>query len=207
MPAPFIYFDLGNVLLYFSHDRMCQQMAQVLATDAERVRAFLFEGDRIQIQLESGQLSGEEFYQLLCETFGRKPPREELFQAASDIFTLNLSMMPVLAHLSRVGCRLGLLSNIGPWHWQWVLQKRYSLIPSIFQCVVLSYEVQAMKPLDRIFQHATELSHVPADEILYFDDILGHVEAANTLGWHAAQYLETPGLVKSLRQRGVEFGY
>jgi len=38
MTCSFLYFDLGNVLLSFCHDRMCLQLAEVAGLDVEVVR-------------------------------------------------------------------------------------------------------------------------------------------------------------------------
>ena len=35
----FLYFDLGNVLLHFSHERACRQMAAVASTPEREVTA------------------------------------------------------------------------------------------------------------------------------------------------------------------------
>ena len=62
MPATpaFFYFDLGNVLLSFSHDRMCQQMAEVAGVSADLVRHALFETagstSSVQWRFERGDL-------------------------------------------------------------------------------------------------------------------------------------------------------
>ena len=38
MPPKILYFDLGKVLVEFSHERMCKQMAEVAGTTPEAVR-------------------------------------------------------------------------------------------------------------------------------------------------------------------------
>ena len=43
MPPQFFYFDMGNVLLGFSHERMAEQMARVAKIDARRDWTILFE--------------------------------------------------------------------------------------------------------------------------------------------------------------------
>ena len=41
MPTKFLYFDLGKVILEFSHERMCAQMAEAAGTTVENVRSFV----------------------------------------------------------------------------------------------------------------------------------------------------------------------
>ena len=41
----FLYFDLGNVLLYFDHEIGCRQIAEVAGLTAQEVRRVLLDGD------------------------------------------------------------------------------------------------------------------------------------------------------------------
>ena len=43
MRPQFIYFDMGNVLLHFSHERMAEQMARVAGIEPALAWRILFE--------------------------------------------------------------------------------------------------------------------------------------------------------------------
>lgn len=203
---PFLYFDLGNVLFFFSHERMALQIAQVLNADPELVRRALF-ADGLAERHETGEIDGHGLHAALCERFGVTCDYDRFFQAASDIFWINASILPVVAYLSEAGYRLGVLSNINDMHWQFLLSKRAGLIPSVFDAVTLSYEVGAMKPAPAIYEAAAQNAGVSPQEIFYTDDVAGHVEGANAAGFDAVQYTGTPALVAELRKRGLEFNY
>ena len=205
-PPKFIYFDLGNVLLHFSHPRMCQQMAHLWSIDPKQMWAVAFESDVME-RHESGKLDGPAVFELLCQRFGSRPDYDEFSLAASHIFTLNVSMMPILGHLSHAGYRLGLLSNINDLHWQFICHSHYALIPSVFDVLALSFEIGAVKPSPHIFESAAQLAGVAPDEIFYTDDIAGHIAGAKQVGFDAVQYTSTPELVEELRKRGIEINY
>lgn len=207
MAPKFIYFDLGNVLLHFSHARMCQQMADVLGTDAAALKTYLFAPAGPEEAFESGRVSEAEFLAGLAHAFGGAPDREALLHASSDIFELNVSIVPVVGHLVRAGYRLGILSNTNAWHWEWILRRRYAILSDLFSVHALSFEIGSMKPQPEIFTAAASLAGVAPAEIFYIDDIAGHVAAASAAGFHAVQYTSTPKLAEALRAAGVRFQY
>ena len=202
----FLYFDLGNVLLHFDHRIACRQMAEVAGVTADQVRRFLFDGNRLT-QYEDGTLSREAFYQAFCRETGTCADLELLETAASNIFTLNASILPVVAKLKDAGYRIGILSNTCESHWNYITSRFKALFPQAFDVLAFSYEIGASKPDERIYVRAAELAGVPAQEIFYCDDLPANVEAARQAGFDAVLYTDTPALVSDLRRRGVRFNY
>jgi putative hydrolase of the HAD superfamily len=206
MPPSFLYFDLGNVLLYFSHEQGIRQMAEVAGVDVARVREAVYDVE-LQTRYERGELTGRQYYDIFCQRTDTRPDFDRLARAAGDIFTVNTSIKPILSSLAAAGQRLGLLSNTCDIHWNHLADGRYATIPDIFETVVLSYKVGAVKPEPKIFQAAAEMACVAPGEIFFVDDIPGHVAAARAADFDAVQYTTTPALVADLRQRGVRFNY
>ncbi|MEK6235918.1 MAG: HAD family phosphatase [Planctomycetales bacterium] len=208
MTPKIIYFDLGNVLLTFSHQRMCRQIADVFQTNQQRVWDMIFEeDDPLGNQLETGKLSSKGFYDRLCDRFDAQPEYEAFADAASNIFEVNVPMLPVLCHVAWSGKRLGLLSNIHQLHWDWILRRGYAMIPGVFDVLALSYEIGAMKPSGEIFQAAAELAGVAPEEIFFVDDIAGHVSGASSAGYDAVQFVSAPDLVRELQARDIVLNY
>jgi putative hydrolase of the HAD superfamily len=199
----FIYFDLGNVLLYFSHERMCRQMGEVLGADADRVKDFLFASNERQLRFEAGAQTNAEFHAEICEHFKVKADPEKLAHAASDIFTLNTQVQPILAHLVDAGYRLGILSNINDLHWQFICRRGYGTIPGLFKIHALSYRIGGLKPEPKIFVEAARMAGVAPEEIFYTDDIAGHIVGARAAGFDAVQFTGAAKLLDDLRERGI----
>ncbi|MGE0609879.1 MAG: HAD family hydrolase [Pirellulales bacterium] len=207
MPIPsFFYFDLGNVLLFFDHQRGCRQMGEVAGVDLEQVWQVLYESG-LATQYETGLVTTRQMFDTFCQQTDSQPDYNAFVQAAGDIFEVNASIKPVVAGLISAGHRLGLLSNTCEAHWNWFASGRYGQIPDGFEQIVLSYEARSMKPDAKIFRVAAEKAGVPPSNIFYTDDTPGHVQAAKALGFDAVHYTNTPALVAELRQRGVEFNY
>lgn len=206
MPPAFIYFDLGNVLLYFSHEQGCRQMAEVSGVAPEVVRSLIFESGLLN-QCERGELTNSELFEIFCEKTGTRPDYGQLQEAGNSIFTCNRSILPLIGHLQLAGHRLGILSNIGESHWNYVSGGRYGILPQSFEVCVLSYQVGAMKPDPKIFQHAAERAGVTPQEIFYTDDRADLVAAAQQAGFDAVQYTSTHKLAVELRKRGVRSNF
>jgi len=207
MQSPrFIYFDLGNVLLLFDHRRAARQMADVAGVSAERVWQVVFGGD-LEKRYEAGVVDDRQFYEEFCTATDTRPDFDAFARAGSEIFTPNISLFPIVAALESAGHRLGILSNTSPAHWEYCADGRYALIEQAFGVHALSYEIGACKPDAKIFARAAQLAGVPPQEILFFDDIAGHVAGALAAGFDAVQYTGTPAVASALRARGLEFNY
>jgi putative hydrolase of the HAD superfamily len=83
----------------------------------------------------------------------------------------------------------------------------YGILPAAFTVFALSFQIGALKPDPKIYRAAAELAGVAPGEILFCDDILGHVTGAREAGFDAVQYTSTPALVAELHDRGLRFNY
>ena len=205
MQPKFLYFDLGKVLLDFSRDQLARQVADVAGIDPAGVVEAIY-GSGLQAKYETGQISGREFYDAFCLKTGTRPDYHALAHAASDIFELRLSMLPVVAQLYQAGDRLGILSNTCESHWEHCA-RRFRILAESFAVFALSYRIKAAKPDKAIFLAAAELAGVEPQEIFFVDDTPEHVAGAQAVGFDAVQYSSTPELVAELRGRGIRFNY
>jgi putative hydrolase of the HAD superfamily len=152
-PPKFIYFDLGNVLINFSHRRAAEQMAVASGSTTEFVWQMVFEGP-LQTRLETGQLDSHSFCREFREATGSQVADDRLLHAASDIFWLNAPIVPIVGQLAAAGFPLGLLSNTCQAHWEFVWRK-FALL-HIFPVRLLSFEFGAMKPAASFFRAAID---------------------------------------------------
>ncbi len=197
----FLYFDLGNVLANFSVERLLRQVADAAGVDAERVREVVFDAG-LQTDFETGRVTSQQFYEHFCRETGTRPDYQTLEVAASDIFELNVPIVPVLAGLAQSGRPMGILSNTCETHWEHCF-RQFAILPSLFDTYALSYRIGAMKPDAAIFLAAAELADCRPDEIFYLDDLPQHIEGAKAVGFDAVQYVGAPQLRADLRRRGL----
>ncbi|GIX03281.1 MAG: hypothetical protein KatS3mg113_0287 [Planctomycetaceae bacterium] len=195
-----LVFDMGNVLLYFSHERMCQQLAELFDCSAQEMRAWLF-AEHWQESFERGLITGDELTLRMNERWQKQISLERVYQACCDIFHPNIELMRLLPALKARGFRLLLLSNTHRWHIEFV-RRRYE-IWSWFDDLILSCDVQAMKPEDAIFRAVEQRADCSPFQIFYTDDITQYVQAARHRGWHAFVYRDMPTFVRDLQSVGI----
>ncbi len=206
MKIKFFYFDLGNVLLNFSHRLAASQIANLCGITPSQAWDAVFDED-LQLRYEAGEISTDQFYHTFCQRIGQTPDRGKLLFAASAMFEVNVTMLPVVALLQAAGYRTGVLSNTCQAHWDHVCDGRYRLLPQDFEVFALSFEMGVNKPDERIYHAAAKLASVDPSEILFVDDRPENVEAAQAAGFDAVQYTSTIRYVRDLVDRGVRLNY
>ena len=203
MPPEFIYFDLGNVLCPFEREKEIRQVAKVSGVGEAKVHEVLIGKGGILWRGERGELDDQGLYEEFCRLTGSRPEIEAFLRANADIFTLNGELVPLVAQLEDAQIPLGILSNTCSSHWRPLADGRYAILLSPFREKVLSYEVRAAKPDERIFRRAIERARVPAERILFIDDLPEHIDGARKMGIDAVQYTTTDALLRELLARGV----
>lgn len=198
----FLYFDLGNVLLYFDHDRACRQMAQVADAPVEQVRDVVFFSG-MQVRYETGEIDTAEFHAFFCQQTGRSPSIEQLGLAASDIFELNHPVIEIAQTLAGQRRRLGILSNTCECHWDFCMDGRYPFLHDCFEQYVLSYQAKSMKPDAGIYQAAIEQAGVAPGAIFFVDDRPENVAGALECGLDAVLFIGADRLQEDLAARGM----
>lgn len=205
MATSFIYLDMGNVLLYFSHEKMAEQMAKVAGISAAQAWKILFE-DGLEWAYERGELTREQFYGRFCEAAGARADENALDEAGNDIFDINSPMIGLAGRLTGAGYRIGVCSNTSPSHWAHCL-KRYRALSTTFPVHALSFRLQASKPDPAFYAAAAKLAGVEASQIFFTDDRPENITAAKAAGWDAVLYESVSQVNEALRQRGIFTNY
>lgn len=198
-----IIFDMGNVLVRFSHELMCEQMGRLCGRPGADVAAILFKSE-LQWDFERGKCDEREFHQRFEKAVGVRVAIDELRHAASDIFVPNDDVRAVVLALKDAGYRLVLLSNTSIAHYEFIRSRWDMLKP--FDELVLSYEVGAIKPEPAIFERALHAIQCRPEEAFYTDDIPAYVEAGRKHGLDAEVFTDARTLVEHLAKRGIKAG-
>jgi glucose-1-phosphatase len=206
MKPAFVYFDLGNVLLSFSHERMCRQMAEAAGVGPEAVRRALFEaasGQSVQWLFERGDMNALAVYEHFCEAVGARPDMDELFAAGRDIFDAIDESVSIVERLHAAHVRLGIMSNTNPIDWGFVTSGRFPFVNRCFEQFVLSYEVRAMKPERTIYEAAVAKAACAAGEVFFTDDKPENADGALAAGLDAVLFTSPEQLRRELTSRGI----
>jgi len=202
----FLYFDLGNVLLFFDHKKAARQLAALAGVDEQAIYEHVFKTD-LNFRCDAGEVGKEEFCRLFRERFPCRASDEALIRASSDIFRVNTPMKAITAQLEAAGHRLGILSNTCDMHYDFFSDGRFSTIAESFEVVVLSYKLRLMKPDVAIYLEAARLAGVEPSEVFYVDDLPANIEGAKAAGFDAVLFTTADRYLADLRARDVRCNY
>jgi FMN phosphatase YigB (HAD superfamily) len=194
MHARFVYFDLGNVLVYFDHAIAARQLAELAAcTFAESQHALFDSGT--QVRYETGLLTSGQFVAEINRQLSTDLTSDCVLEAVSAIFEPNLAILRALEHIRASGVGIGLLSNTCEGHWEWVKRQGWPTLDGWFDPLVLSYQARVMKPDAAIYEHCEQRCGFRGSQIFFTDDRADNLAGAAARGWGTYQHGDTDGLI------------
>lgn len=195
-----VFFDMGNVLVRFSHDVLVRQTARLCGCPPDALRDFLMAGGQLAA-FERGDCSEAEFIAALERQFACRLDLHNFRTAFSDIFSPMPGIRDLLDRLRRTPLRLILLSNTSITHLQFI-ERRFDLLDRMHDRV-LSYESRALKPEPAIYAAALQRAGAAAEECFFTDDRAENVHAAAACGIRAVQFTGAAPLADHLRRCGM----
>ena len=124
-----------------------------------------------------------------------KIDEEEFKIIYSDLFIENKETTSLLPKLKK-NYKLVLLSNTNYIHQKYGWEK-YNFL-QYFDKLVLSHEVGAIKPEEKIYRAVEVFTNEPSENHLFVDDISEYVEGAKKIGWEGIQFRSYDQLVNDL---------
>jgi putative hydrolase of the HAD superfamily len=193
-----IFFDIGNVLVGFDHTLIWQRLAPFSTLAPEELQQHIVDSGLMQ-QHETGQLPPLELFRQLQKSGQFLPsfPYQTFSRLWADIFWEHTPVIQCASILQRK-YTIGLLSNVGEIHWNWLLQ-RFSIFRQVSPDMrVLSFQVGAMKPSDDIYLDAIMKAQSEPEHCVYIDDIQEYADASRELGIQAIHYQSPEQLQQEL---------
>lgn len=197
-----IVFDLGNVLLPFDYSIAVKRINSIEENLGEVFLSFYKANYELHRSFERGDLPEEKFISTMLDAMQNKIDAETFCKIYSEIFTINQNVASLLPKLKQ-NYKLVLLSNTNAIHKKYGWEQ-YEFI-KYFDKLILSHEVNAVKPEEKIYKAVEEFTGLQPEEHVFIDDILEYVNGAKKLGWDGIQFLGYENLVEELLKRGIEF--
>jgi putative hydrolase of the HAD superfamily len=194
-----IVFDLGNTLIRFDHSISARKLANLFRLDSKKIYDTFFDSE-ITRAFESGHISPREFHERAMKLLKVRLPFKDFAGIWNDIFWEDERMCK-LARSLKGRYRLFLLSNINRLHFEFI-RKKFDIM-DIFDEIILSFMVGAIKPDRRIFDDVVRRAGGRRDSILYIDDREDLVREARVLGIDSIRYEDFGKLERELASRGV----
>jgi putative hydrolase of the HAD superfamily len=196
-----VALDVGNVLIGLEFERVFRAASRLTGLPEEEMRRRLRDPGLAR-DYETGRMSSLEFSERFRHLLGLTISFDELGALWSDMFADEPLVDESLLVAVKRRCPLLAASNTNEMHFNHLLSK-YPLF-RLFDELVLSYQVGAMKPDAAFFEALLERSGRRPEEIFFTDDVEANVEGARLLGIDAEVFVGEESLRRSLRERGIE---
>jgi len=206
---PTVVFDFAGVLFHWQPQDVLQQVLPQRAHDAASARhweAQVFQsygGD--WAEFDRGTVAPADLVQRIARRTGLP---EAAAQAVVDAVPLDFAPLPgtvaLIDDLHAAGHPLYFLSNM-PAPYADHLAQTYGFLQR-FTDGVYSGRVLQIKPERAIYDLAAQRFGVPPGGLLFFDDVVANVAAAQAAGWQAAHFTDAAAARALLLARGFALG-
>ncbi|NNF18871.1 MAG: HAD family phosphatase [Flavobacteriaceae bacterium] len=181
-----IIFDFGDVFLNLDKSAPYRSLSEQELFEAGP------ELYAINSAYETGSLDSPTFIKRMGQLFKGRSSHELELLWNSMLLDLPEERLKFAEELSNsASYRLFLLSNTNELHISHVMasigRDRYNRFRNCFEQFYLSHEIGLRKPEEAVFRFVLEENGLIAEETLFVDDTLEHVEAARRVGiqgWH-----------------------
>jgi len=194
-----IIFDLGNTLIRFDHNISAKKFANLFHLDSEEARKLFFDSELTQA-FERGQISSKDFHAKITKHLGVVIPFRDFIPIWNDIFWIDEGSCNIARRLKK-DYKLFLLSNISRLHYEYIANK-FDIL-KIFDEIILSFAVGAIKPEKRIFEDAIRRAGGDKSAVLYIDDRDDLIREATAFGIESIKYEGSQKLEEDLKEKGV----
>ena len=185
-----IIFDFGDVIIDIDHQRVKDEFVRLGGKFPEgRMWPDVF------YLYEQGLVSTSEFLSQMQSCFDDHVAEEVLINTWNSLLAdMPQKRLDFIAEL-RNDYKVFLLSNTNEMHIDDVDKNFFSnsdkKFRDLFDKAYLSFELQLVKPSQNIFEYVLNNAKLVAEETVFIDDTLIHVNAAKSVGMHAFQ-LDSP---------------
>lgn len=199
--ADALLFDLGRVVLDLDFNRTLRLWADHARCEpAELARRFLH--DDLYQRHEKGEISDEAFFAGLRASLDVELTDQQFVDGWNAIF---VGEMPDISRLlARAAQRLPLyaFSNTNAAHAAY-FSSQFADVLKPFRKVFLSSTIGLRKPDAEAYDHVVQAIGVPADRILFFDDLAENIEGARKHGLKAVLVTSPADVAKALDALGI----
>jgi putative hydrolase of the HAD superfamily len=193
-------FDLGRVIFDFDYTIALEKIKGSLGVELERVISALFNQD-FGLDFEKGLISSYDFYEKFVKAFKATLDYEQFIEIWCDIFHPKEEVISLIEELASL-YPVYLISNINQAHYDY-LYKRFPSVFSLFDGLILSFEVKSVKPERAIYDRLKNMACSAFDEIIYIDDRQDLIERAKEFNLNCIRFTDYQDLIRSLKEQDL----
>lgn len=180
-----ILFDLGGVLYHIDYNLTIKAFEK-LGIDNFHKHFSQQQQNNLFDRLETGRVSSEEFISEMKVLLPKCSDKQIIDAWNALLLEIPQENIQLLEKLSKK-YKLYLLSNTNSIHMERIneqLYKKYNFknLNPLFDTVFLSHEIGMRKPNTDTFEYVLDEAGINANETLFIEDSIQHIESANNVG-------------------------
>ncbi|MES0871133.1 HAD family hydrolase [Pseudovibrio sp. SCP19] len=200
-PVTAVVFDIGNVLIAWDPENLYKD----LIPDASEREHFLNEVCPYDWNLEQDR--GRPWSEAIDERLAKFPHYEEWIKAYYERWEEMLdgaieANVALLNELKEKGVSLYAITNFSSEKFE-DAKRLFPFLADSFIDTVISGDEQLLKPDAAIYNVLLERNQLEASNLVFIDDTLKNVEAAQNVGMKALHFSEAEKLRSELKQLGL----
>ena len=200
--ADALLFDLGRVVLDIDFSKVVACWAGHAGCEPAHLAGRFSWRDEFYQRHEKGEISDGEFFAALRAALGVDLSDAQFLEGWNKIFAGEMPGMAKL--LARAAQRLPLyaFSNTNNAHVEH-FSEQYADVLGHFREIFLSSAIGLRKPDAEAYDHVVKAIGVPAERIVFFDDLAENIAAARKRGLIAIHVTSPGEVAKSLEALGI----
>lgn len=195
-----VIFDLGRVLVEVDLTRGIFRYSPEDRGRSEKEVLDILMQDDFYRRYATGTIGAEDFAAEICRRLNLDLDYEGFKRIWNDVF-VEIEGMHELVQKVAANFRVGLLSDVGPMHWEYL--RAWLPVLNFFPNPTLSYLSGVLKPDARAYRLAGEQVDCKPQSCLFIDDRIENVQGAKQVGMQALQFTGIEKLQADLKGLGI----
>lgn len=199
--ADALLFDLGRVILDIDFTRVLKVWSDYARCSPDDIVSRFARGD-VYMRHERGEISDDAFFAHLRDTLDIDLTPAQFLEGWNAIFVGEMpGIAELMAHASK-RWQLYAFSNTNPAHVAHFSQRHADLL-NHFRTVFLSSSIGLRKPDAEAYRHVISEIGMPAERIVFFDDLAENIEAARACGLQTVHVTSPTSVAEALKTLGL----
>ena len=192
-----VFFDLGGVIVRTEYQAPRQRLAEQFGMDYEDIERVVFGGgsNGSAARASVGEISEEEHWQNVMKAL--KLPASEAERVKREFFggdVIDRNLLEFLRSL-KPGYKVGAISNAWSGLRAFIEREKFT---DVFDAIIISAEVGAAKPSEKIYRVALEQLQVKPKEAVFVDDFIENIEACEKLGMKGIHFTDAESALRQI---------
>ena len=191
-----VFFDLGGVIVRTEFQAPRQQLADRLGMDYDDLSKVVFDSDS-SLRASIGEIPADEHWASVMQRLKR--PASEISLIREEFFAGDIVDRTLVEYIRalRGKYKTGLISNAWSDLRNFVVREKFD---DVFDRMIISAEVGAVKPEPKIFQIALEQFGMKPREAVFVDDFYINIEGCEKVGIKGIHFRDVESTLKQLKQ-------